>query len=186
LACHNIINSEARADAQAWLFFLKNFNGTSLFLQETWQTSDALNLGTDASGKHYAALYNSKWFVGDWPESWENKNITIKELFPIVLALKIWAPLWKNHKIMFFFDNMAVVDIINNQSSKDTSIMYLVRELVIVAINNNVLFRARHVPGKPNIFAIDYLALFYRKREEWPLGSMRTQRRYQTHGCQDK
>jgi len=61
------------------------------------------------------------------------------------------APLWKNHKIMFLFDNMAVVHIINNQSSKDTSIMYLVRELVIVAINNNVLFRAKHVSGKPNV-----------------------------------
>jgi len=44
---HIRINSEARADAQAWLFFLKNFNGTSLFLHETWKTSDALNLGTE-------------------------------------------------------------------------------------------------------------------------------------------
>lgn len=49
--------------------------------------------------------------------------ITTKELLPIhiVLALEIWGKKLKNHKILFFSDNIAVVEIINKQSSKQVA-----------------------------------------------------------------
>lgn len=49
--------------------------------------------------------------------------ITTKEQFPIVLALEICGKILKNHKILFFSDNMAFVEINNEQSSKDTNIL---------------------------------------------------------------
>jgi hypothetical protein len=40
---------EARADLQAWKSFIENFNGKSLFLGDTWISSDCLKLFTYAA-----------------------------------------------------------------------------------------------------------------------------------------
>lgn len=39
------------------------------------------------------------------------------EFYPIISALEIWGGLWKNHCILFFTDNEALVSVINKQSS---------------------------------------------------------------------
>ena len=85
--------------------------------------------------------------MGQWPSSWKKKGITLKEFFPIVLAIKIWAEKLRNKYITFHSDNEAVVHIINAQTSKEPEIMGLVRELVVVVMRHNILFRAAHIPG---------------------------------------
>jgi hypothetical protein len=147
---HARVNREVRADAHAWIIFFQSFNGKSMFLNDPWLSSETLQLGTDASNIGYSAVYGSKWFAGHWPMSWSDKHITVKEIFPIVLALQIWAPVWKNHKIRFICDNMAVVEIINSQSCKDAFIMHFVRKLVVTSLVNNILFRAQHIAGRDN------------------------------------
>jgi len=49
--------------------------------------------------------------------------------------------------IVFFSDNHAVVDIINKQTSRERSVMFLVRKLVLNCLKYNILFRSKHVPG---------------------------------------
>ena len=49
--------------------------------------------------------------------------------------------------IVFFTDNAAVVDVINQQTSKHQSIMVLIRDLVLSFLRYNVLFHAKHIPG---------------------------------------
>ncbi len=65
----------------------------------------------------------------------------------------IWGQTIANKKILFFCDNMAVVEIINSQTSKDAPLMSLVRPLVIATLTNNILFTAKHIPGKTNVVA---------------------------------
>jgi hypothetical protein len=52
--------------------------------------------------------------------------ITVKELFPIVLAVEIWGQTLSNHKVLFMTDNQAVSEIINKTSSKEKKMMKLV------------------------------------------------------------
>jgi hypothetical protein len=40
--------------------------------------------------------------------------MTLK-FYPIILALEIWGSLWKNHCILFFTDNEALVSVINKE-----------------------------------------------------------------------
>ena len=54
---------------------------------------------------------------------------------------------------------MAVVEIINKQSSKDRTLKRLVRRLVLAGLKFNVLFKAKHIPGKSNVVA-DHLSRF--------------------------
>ena len=50
-------------------------------------------------------------------------------------------------------DNMGVVSIINKQTSRCKRIMILVRILVLACLKHNILFRAKHIPGKYNVIA---------------------------------
>ncbi|VDI80146.1 Hypothetical predicted protein [Mytilus galloprovincialis] len=58
-----------------------------------WVSSESLKLYSDAAGVYggFAAVFGSKWFSGQWPPELKDLHITVKELFPIVLAIEIWG-----------------------------------------------------------------------------------------------
>lgn len=155
---HVRVNSEMRADLMAWKLFLKHFNGRAFFIHERWITSTAINLHTDASTTiGFGAIFGSRWTYGTWPSPVNDLHITILELYPIVLAMELWGHLWANHCLVFHTDNIALIPILANNTSKDATIMVLVRRLVGLGIQFNILFKAVHVPGKDNVLA-DFLS----------------------------
>ena len=122
------ITREVREDLHMWAEFLANFNGRTIFMAEQWLSSTSLNLFTDASGTlGYGAVLGSSWVYGIWSQQWVSQNITLLELYPIVLAVQIWGNRLANGRIIFHTDNQALVPIINTQSSNDRAIIYLVR-----------------------------------------------------------
>ncbi len=126
----------------------------SLFLSDQWLSDQTLHLLTDAAGSlGYGAIFGSQWFYGQWPESWVNENITLKELYPIVAAVCVWGHRWSNKKIMIHTDIKALVSIINANTSKEVKVMALVRKLVLKSMLLNIKFKSVHVPGFVNILA---------------------------------
>lgn len=129
-----------------WQSFLQVFKGRSFFLNDAWLNSSTLNLYTDASGSlGYGAIFGNFWCYGSWPDDWKSFNITILEFYPIVISVLLWGDLMRKQRIIFFTDNPALVDIINKLTSRDTTIMVLVRKLVLTCLQYNILFRAQHV-----------------------------------------
>ena len=102
-------------------------------------------------------IMDRHWLHGLWPASWQTYNIAVLELFPIVIALHIWGSQIADRCVIFFSDDAAVVNIINKQTSKHTALMVLLRDLVLSCLRHNILFRARHIPGRINSRA-DYLS----------------------------
>ena len=154
------LSKEAKSDMATWLTFLDKFNGKTFFMEDKWETSPSLELFTDAAGsKGYGAIFGKHWFCRAWPASWTSFNIAFLELFPIVLSLHIWGPLMANKCVAFYTDNAAIVDIINQQTSKHPLVMILVRDLVLKSLTYNILFRACHIPGVHNTGA-DYISRF--------------------------
>jgi len=154
---HRKLNKEARADLNAWSIFIDHFNGKSFFLSEHWENSVTLNLFTDASNTEFGGYLGNHYFHGTWPKHWEKYHITVKELFPIFLALELWSLQLQNKCIVFHTDNEAVMHIINKQTSKDKTLMSLVRRLVIQCLHFNILFQAQHIQGLNNVLA-DHLS----------------------------
>lgn len=116
----------------------------------------------------FAAVFGSKWFADEWTQTLP-LQIAVKELFPIVLALEICGSEMANRKILFMSDNMAVVEVINKQSSKEKCLMHLLRRLVLVCLSKNIFFKAKHIPGKYNVVADSLSRLqFQRAREAAP------------------
>lgn len=155
-SAHHLIRltSEAKADLRLWLSFLSQFNGKSFFLQDKWLNSYNLNLFTDASGAlGFGAIFGNHWCYGRWPNEWAYLNIAILEFYPIVLSLFLWGHEMRNRCILFFTDNEALVHVINKQSCRDKRLMVFVRQLVLICLRNNILFKAKHVPGSRNSLA---------------------------------
>ena len=148
------LSSEAKSDLRVWLTFLTSFNGVYFFRNEIWENSVKLKLFTDAAGSlGFGAIFGNAWCYGRWPDEWLHRNIAILEFFPIVLSLCLWGDKMRNHSILFFTDNEALVHVINKQSCHDKVLMVFVRKLVLVCLEYNILFKAKHIPGTQNILA---------------------------------
>ena len=133
------------------LIYMEAFRANVFFLSDRWDNSFTLDLYTDAAAsKGYGAIFGKYWFGGAFPPGWKDFNITFLELFPIVLVVHIWGSHISNCRVLFFTDNSALVDIINNQTSKHKSVTVLLRDLVLSCLSYNILFRAQHVPSLQN------------------------------------
>lgn len=67
----------------------------------------------------------NKWYALKWPKELEEYQIAIKELFPIVFAIEVWASSLSNKKILSMSNNQAVVEIVNKTASKDPIVIFL-------------------------------------------------------------
>ena len=70
---------------------------------------------------------------------------------------------YQTGRCVFRTDNIAVVHIINSQSSRCDKIMQLVRKFVCRCLMHNIWFKAVHVPGVLNDIA-DSLSRFQIER----------------------
>ena len=157
---HINITKSMRLDLQIWLEFLTNFNGVIYFPDSEWSSQETLQLFTDSSGTASlgcGAYFRGQWVHLQWPTNWAGtailRNVTFLELVPIVLAFTIWAPALKNKKIILHIDNLALVHILNKQSSSSYHVMSLIRPLMLVNLTYNIQFKAQHIPGKHNSIA---------------------------------
>lgn len=155
---HLRLSKGMRQDLQLWLCFFEGFNGISVFHDRYWVFNEDVQLFTDsAASLGFGAFYAGKWTYAAWPQSWLElgitNDITVLELFPLVVALHIWGEELRNKKICFRCDNIAVVHIVNTMTSKSDRIMVLLRALTLVCLRLNIVVKATHVSGVKNKLA---------------------------------
>lgn len=114
-----------------------------------------LQLFTDAAGSTgFGAFFQGEWCVAAWRPAWGSRgllvNLLLLELLPIIVAVKLWAPRLSNQSIIFWCDNLGVVEAINNQRSTSPHALRLLRHLVLCCLHFNIHFTARHIPGVEN------------------------------------
>ena len=147
----------AKEDLQLWKSFLTTFNGRALY-NFVWKgTSDDLHLYSDSSKSGFGGVYGSHFIQGKFPENWRCLNIATLELYPIYALMYIFRSSSANSQIIFHCDNEAVVSIINNKTSKDPRLMRLLRPLILVLMEYNIIFKCVHIPGTANIIC-DFLS----------------------------
>lgn len=154
------LNSAVKQDMTMWLRFLVDFNGKAYFPQREWTSSRVLQLFTDSAGSAglgCGCYFGGRWIYYQWPCCWNNqaimRDITFLELVPIVLSVMVWGEALSGKKVQFHTDNMALVAILNSQSSKSPRIMCLLRQLVLFVMKYNITFKAKHIAGLDNSIA---------------------------------
>ena len=146
------ITKGARKDLRAWSMFLSHYNGTTILAKHIWSHSTSLEIFTDsAKSLGFAAVFKDMWLHGVFDSSVETMHISVLELYPIIVAVVVWSDLLSNQCIVFHCDNLAVVFMINKQTSDNKSCMSLLRFFVIHCMRHNILVKAQHIPGKSNV-----------------------------------
>jgi len=107
-------------------------------------------------------VLGKQWVAHKWTEPWLKMHISVRELYPIVLALELWADQLANKRILFHCNNISVVYCINKQTSKDPDLMRLIRRLVVQALKFHIYFEAEHVPEIQNSWQREWI--LYRQK----------------------
>ena len=75
-----------------------------------------------------------EWCAEARPDNWVKvgitRNITVLELFPIIVAFTASPGRLANKQVTLWSDNHAVVQLINNNSAKCPRVLALLRQLV--------------------------------------------------------
>lgn len=143
------LNARFRADLEWWHTFLQEWNGVSMMLEE----KPTIEVWSDASGSWgCAAFWDNQWFQLQWKDFLEFAEVCIaaKELLPIVTAAAIWGREWRNGRICFHCDNMAVVKTIKSGYCKEPYMAHMLRCLFFLEAKFNFSIVAQHVPGVNN------------------------------------
>jgi hypothetical protein len=128
-----------------------------------------LNSFTDVSNLDFGDVFGTQWFAIRWSDNCLCYHITLKEFFPIVVAIEIWGNQLRNKCVTFFTDNIAVECTFNKQTLKHKLIMKLVRRFVLLILKYNIFLKASHIAGINNA-AADHLSRLQMEqfREDFP------------------
>ena len=84
-----------------------------------------------------------------------HQKASVREMIPVVLAAALWGQYWTGKSVRFWSDSAAVVALINSGSSRENSLMHLMRWrcLTFITAKYNFVVSAAHIKGVHNDLA---------------------------------
>ena len=152
------LNGAFRLDLLWWKEFSAQFNGEAKIISTKAQ--DRVVLQTDSSDQGYGAVWGSDWCAGTWMSDlcstndlhghlvnsisdFADAHISVKEMYPILVALQRWGPKWRDKKIDCMTDNTQVLHAINKGRSVNDLSMSLLRRIFWLTVMYNCHVRDR-------------------------------------------
>ena len=103
---------------------------------------------TDASTQGWGAHMGDSQISGTWTHTDRKLHINCLELKAVFHALQHWAQMLQGHHVMIATDNSTVVSYINKQGGTHSpTLLQLTVELLLWLEAQNIIVRARHIPG---------------------------------------
>ena len=72
------------------------------------------------------------------PKNYQNLNIVHLEMVNIILALKVFGPMWKGKKVVIKCDNDAVVKVLSHGRARDPFLAACARNAWYIAADADV------------------------------------------------
>ena len=166
---------EFKLDCAIWLQRIHQWNGLISWSIHTQQpfviVSDASISGFGFYLQSYptsidvnqlpSALQPGHAVSGTWHSNMShlltNRSIAYLELFSVVFALTMLAPVLHNHSVMILTDNSSNVPVINKQRTRSSGIIGLLRAMAELSATHVFSCSARHISGESNVLA-DFLS----------------------------
>ena len=143
------LDTEFHRDLQWFNTFLLQYNGITFYDNAPTQATVFL----DASLQGLGGVFQDMVYTLPLPRGFRSYSIVHLEILNIVVALKLWAPLWKDQTIDIRCDNMAVVEVLNTGRAKDAILATCARNIWLLASIYNVHMVINHIPGVSNVIA---------------------------------
>ena len=113
---------------------------------------------TDASTQGWGTHMGDSQISGIWTRTDCRLHINCLELKAVISALQHWAPMLQGHQVMIATDNSTVVSYINKQGvTRSLTLLRLTVDLLLWLEAQNIIVRARHIPGCLNVI-VDHLS----------------------------
>ena len=158
---HTRLTVRLKNDLKMWLKFLQS---PEVFSRPFLDFGPCINaqeicLFTDASKNAKlgaGGVCGNSWFMTRWDEQFilkNNPSIEFLELYAVAVAVVAWIHRFKNQRIILFCDNMAVVHMVNKNTSSCDRCLNLIRIIVLESMLQNVRVFATHVRSRANKYA---------------------------------
>lgn len=143
------LTKQAYRDLQWWKKVPAKWNG-----REIWRSPDTGLMHCDASLKAWGAVLNNELPArAFWSAEEANLHITHLELLAVYKAVRSFLPWLKNREVLLREDNMAVVHMLVNYTSRNVPLMKLLRSLWWVLDTHNIELHAKYIRSAANIWA---------------------------------
>ena len=135
-----------------------DFNSTIPFMIRRGVHAETISFYADAAGAAnlgFGCTFKNKWAQDAWRETNVfvhpfHPNITLLELFAIVMAIELWARDIAGTELILHSDNEATCFWINKKRSKIPAAMKLLRHLTLKCLSFQIHVSALHIAGTAN------------------------------------
>ena len=140
-------------DLSWWRQYLETFMGRPIRADIYRQT---VTVESDSCGSGMGAVHGKDWLFMDWGAecpSVANLHINHKEAAAVIMATRWWAPEWEGCHVVIYMDNQAALAMVNKGTTRDDTMMSLLRELFWWSVRFDFSMEARYLKGEYNLFA---------------------------------
>ena len=92
-------------------------------------------------------------------------SIVYLEMVNIVVAWKVWGPMWRDARIQIHCDNLAVVQVLTSGGSRDPILSSCARNIWLLSALYNITVQFSHIAGVHNTVA-DLLSRWTNSRQD--------------------
>ena len=107
----------------------------------------------DAEPGGGGAYTEDEYFSVEFPDWLMEFPIHVKEMWIVIVSLKLWGLKWSKIKVVLYCDNDPCVDTWINLKPKDEKLKNLLRELVFLVCKFNILLEMRKISSADNKMA---------------------------------
>ena len=130
----------------------------------------AMQIFTDASKEGWGAHLDEHIARGSWSLPESKLHINYLELKAVLLALKEFQSLCTNRVVLIATDNTTVVAYINKEGGmRSGPLCALLWRILTWCTKNQIILKARHIPGRLNVIADKLSRLGQTIQTEWSL-----------------
>jgi hypothetical protein len=143
-----------KEDLKWWIDFSETVNGNSFPFILGTSVECRFKLATDASDWGYAAVFGDQWFAFPWQQGEKDRfDIAYRELIAVLVAVRTWGKHFEKQQVRFYVDNANVVIGVKKNTTKNETIMYLLRLLHAECIRFKFDLWIEWVPTAFNVLA---------------------------------
>ena len=146
------VTEQARLDARWFYSFLPLCNGMALIKSDTADLVVQVDACLASAGGVCATM---GYYHFRFPQGIAQCGFCIAalEAFNILVACRLWAPVWKGQHVLLFSDSWVVVCAINSGAAFEPLIRAVMREIWLLAAVFDIELVVRHRPGASMVTA---------------------------------
>ena len=153
------LTSEFHKDLAWFLVFLPQFNGTTYINISNIPYSHTLHV--DASLTGLGGVWNNQVYTTPiFDINGMDLKIVHLEMLNLLIALKLWAHEWSHSVVRFFWDNLAMVQVVQTGKTRDNMLSLCLRNIWLITATHDIDLHIEHIQGRSNKIA-DLLSRLY-------------------------